>query len=132
MAHRYEAAALAGDTAAAADLRWLYDDLGEPVRRDHWKRIAAEGGDHDACGSHDLALRPPQGPPGGTETAGYCCLVLNRIGRHAEAEELLRLAAENWWADVRSRYSSDDLDMLSRMLNPEDELAAAEEALAAG
>ncbi|MFJ9851612.1 hypothetical protein [Streptomyces sp. NPDC101150] len=48
MIHRYEPAALAGDSAAA-DLRWLHDDLGEPVRRDHWKRIAAESGHHDAC-----------------------------------------------------------------------------------
>ncbi|MGW6399489.1 hypothetical protein [Streptomyces sp. NPDC055134] len=59
-------------------------------------------------------------------------LVLNRTGRHAEAADLLRVAAEQWREDVRSRYDSDELDTLSRMLDPEDELEAAEEALAAG
>ncbi|MFE1315228.1 sel1 repeat family protein [Streptomyces sp. NPDC058755] len=181
MVRWYEPAALAGDAAAAADLGRLCADLGEPVRRDHWKRIAAEAGDHDACsgmgwlsdyhkdyqeaerwyvraaadntplhamfagkaiaqrGGYEEAepyLRKAweegQGKAFATEAAGYYGLVLNRIGRHAEARELLRVAAENWWEDVRSRYNSDDLDMLSRMLDPEDELAAAEEALAAG
>ncbi|MCX5084416.1 sel1 repeat family protein [Streptomyces sp. NPDC056121] len=176
----HEPAALAGDRAAAADLRWLYDDLGEPVLRDHWKRIAAEAGDHDACsamarlsdhhkdyqeaerwyiraaadnsalnamlagkaiaqrGGYEEAepyLRKAweegRDEAFGTETAGYYGLVLNRTGRHAEAVDLLRVAAEQWWEDVRSRYDSDDLDMLSRMLAPEEELEAAEQALAA-
>ncbi|MER6994868.1 sel1 repeat family protein [Streptomyces sp. NPDC000410] len=181
MVPRHEPAALAGDAAAAADLGWLYRDLGEPVRRDHWKRIAAEAGDHDACSDmgwlsdyhkdyqeaerwyiraaadgsalHAMFAGKAIAQRGGyeeaepylrkawedgreeafgTETAGYYGLVLNRLGRHAEAVELLRVAAENWWDDVRVRYSRDDLDVLSRMVDPEEELEAAEEALAAG
>ncbi|MFH8735450.1 hypothetical protein [Streptomyces sp. NPDC017964] len=68
----------------------------------------------------------------GTETARYYGLVLNRTGRHKEAVDVLRVAAEHWREDVRSRYDADDLDVLSRMLDPQDELEAAEEALAAG
>ncbi|MFD3477108.1 sel1 repeat family protein [Streptomyces sp. NPDC058695] len=177
----HEPAALEGDVAAAADLRWLYDDLGEPVRRDHWKRIAAEAGDHDACGAMAWlsdyhkdyqeaerwyvraaadssalnamlagkaiaqrgayeeaepflrkAWEEGRDEAFGTETAGYYGLVLNRTGRHEEAVDVLRVAAEHWQEDVRSRYDADDLDVLSRMLDPQDELEAAEEALAAG
>ncbi|MEU6746577.1 hypothetical protein ABZ914_10175 [Spirillospora sp. NPDC046719] len=177
----YEPAALAGDAAAAADLRELYRTLGDPVRRDHWTRVAAEAGDRGACNAmawlsdyhrdyqeaERWYVRAADGGSAlyammagkalaqrgkyeeaepylrraweegsdeafGTETAGYYGLVLNRTGRHDEAVDLLSIAAASWWEDVRSRYDSDDLDMLSRMMDPEEELKAAEEALAAG
>ncbi|MEU9502467.1 sel1 repeat family protein [Streptomyces sp. NPDC048196] len=180
MLHRYEAAAIAGDTAAAADLASLYEELGKPEQRDHWNRIAAEAGDHDSCsgmawlsdyhkdyqeaerwfiraaadksplramlagkaitqrGGYEEAepyLRKAweegREEAFGTETAGYYGLVLNRLGRHAEARELLSLAAERWWDDVMPRYRANDLDVMARMLDPEEELEAAEEALAA-
>ncbi|MGI5324972.1 hypothetical protein [Actinomadura nitritigenes] len=177
----YEPAALAGDAAAAADLQELYRTLGDPVRRDHWTRVAAEAGDHDACNAmawlsdyhHDYQeaerwyVRAADGGSAlyamlagkalaqrgkyeeaepylrrawdegrdeafETEAAGYYGLVLNRTGRHEEAADLLCIAAVSWREDVRSRYDTDDLDMLARMLDPEEELKAAEEALAAG
>ncbi|WP_330452521.1 MULTISPECIES: sel1 repeat family protein [unclassified Streptomyces] len=64
-----------------------------------------------------------------TETAGYYGVALRHLGRLAEAMELLTIAAETWDEDVLSRYDRDDLDLQARMISPEDELEALDEAL---
>ncbi|QNS08908.1 sel1 repeat family protein [Streptomyces xanthii] len=64
------------------------------------------------------------------EAAGYYGLALHRLGRLAEAVEPLEAAAEHW-DEVRARYSPDDLDVLSRMVRPDEELVAVKEKLAA-
>ncbi|KUM91079.1 hypothetical protein AQI88_38505 [Streptomyces cellostaticus] len=66
-----------------------------------------------------------------TEAAGYYGLVLHRLGRLVEAIEPLRTAAARWDEDVSARYSRDDLDVLSRTVDPEEELAHVEAALTA-
>ncbi|MET8745258.1 tetratricopeptide repeat protein [Streptomyces sp. NPDC004728] len=66
-----------------------------------------------------------------TEAAGYYGLVLHRLGRLAEATEPLRTATARWDDDVSARYSRDDLDVLSRTVDPEKELAEVEAALSA-
>ncbi|MFF1734877.1 hypothetical protein [Streptomyces sp. NPDC058247] len=95
------------------------------------KAIAQRGGNEEAEPYLRKAWEEGRDESFGTEAAGYYGLVLNRTGRHAEAVDLLRLAAEHWQEDVRSCYDADDLDVLARMLDPEEELAAAEQALVA-
>lgn len=81
----------------------------EPYLRRAWE----EGDDNDAFR---------------TETAGYYGTALRHLGRLDEAMGLLATAAEGW-RDVRSLYSTDDLDALSRMIDPAKELEALDEAL---
>ncbi|MFF5213261.1 tetratricopeptide repeat protein [Streptosporangium sp. NPDC000396] len=69
--------------------------------------------------------------PYGVEAAGYYGMVLHRLGRSAEAVPPLRTAAERW-PEVRRRYDPDDLELLTRMVDPAKELAEAEAASAAG
>ncbi|MDI3408115.1 hypothetical protein [Streptomyces cavernicola] len=70
------------------------------------------------------------GEPHGTEAAGYYGLVLHRLGRLAEAVEPLEEAALSWDEDVRPRYSRDDLTVLARMMDPQQELEKVNAALA--
>jgi len=65
------------------------------------------------------------------EAAGYYGLVLNELGRHAEAVEPLSFAAERW-DEVLDRYDRDDLAIRVRMTDPDEELERAHEASAAG
>lgn len=142
-------AAEAGDHDACDTMGWLSNYHRDYQEAERWyvraaagggalhamtagKAIAQRGGYEEAEPYLRKAWEEGRDKAFGTETAGYYGLVLNRTGRHAEAAELLRVAAERWWEDVRSRYDTDDLDMLSRMLDPEEELEAAEQALAAG
>lgn len=62
------------------------------------------------------------------ETAGYYGTALRHLGRLDEAMGLLATAAEGWH-DVRRIYGTDDLDVLSRMIDPAKELEALDEAL---
>ncbi|MEU2021949.1 sel1 repeat family protein [Streptomyces sp. NPDC016469] len=84
----------------------------EPYLRRAWE----EGDDHDAFR---------------TETAGYYGVALRHLGRLDEAMDLLTIADERWYEDVRSRYNTDDLDVLARMIDPEKELEALDEAMEA-
>ncbi|WP_369236648.1 tetratricopeptide repeat protein [Streptomyces sp. R21] len=72
-----------------------------------------------------------EGPEYAVEAAAYHGLVLNRLGRPAEAVEPLRFAAPRW-DEVRRRYDRDDLALLARTVDPEEELRRAEAAQAAG
>jgi TPR repeat protein len=147
--HWTRVAAEAGDHDACNTMGWLSDYHRDYQEAERWYVRAAEGGSalYAMMAGKALAQRggyeeaepylrraweEGRDEAFGTETAGYYGLVLNRTGRHAEAADLLRVAAERWWEDVRSRYDPDDLDMLSRMLDPEEELEAAEQALATG
>ncbi|MCG7525461.1 sel1 repeat family protein [Streptomyces sp. OfavH-34-F] len=64
-----------------------------------------------------------------TETAGYYGTALRHLGRAEEALDLLTLAAERWEDDVLPRYDPNDLDQRGRMIDPEEQLEAAEAAM---
>ncbi|NGO75975.1 sel1 repeat family protein [Streptomyces sp. YC504] len=68
--------------------------------------------------------------PQWVEAAGYYGLALARLGRPEEAETPLREAAERWGAEIRPHYDSDDLEALTRMVDPAKELAKVEALLA--
>ncbi|WP_173097303.1 sel1 repeat family protein [Actinomadura verrucosospora] len=141
-------AAEAGDLDACYAMAWLSEYHHDYQEAERWfvraaadgsalrammagKALAQRGAYEEAEPYLRKAWEEGRDEAFGTETAGYLGLVLNRTGRHEEAVELLTLAAATWREDVRSRYGSDDLQMLARMLRPEEELEAAEQALAA-
>lgn len=147
--HWYRQAAETGHHDACNQMGWLSEHHKDYQESERWYVRAAEGGaplnamlagklkaQRGAYAEAEPYLRKAweegQEYAYRTEAAGYYGLVLHRLGRHADAIEPLRCAAESWREDVRSRYSRDDLDVLARMADPEKELAAAEAALSAG
>lgn len=70
-------------------------------------------------------------PEYAVEAAGYHGLVLNRLGRPVEAVEPVRFAAARW-DEMRRRYDPDDLALLARTADPEEERERAQAAPAAG
>lgn len=146
--HWHRVAALAGHTDACSSMGWLSEYHKDYQEAERWYVRAADDGTalHAMLAGKAKAQRGAyeeaepylrraweegRGAGFGTEAAGYYGLALNRLGRPAEAVEPLRVAADRWGDDVRPRYDPDDLDVLSRMADPEAELAWAQEALAA-
>ncbi|MBB1245442.1 sel1 repeat family protein [Streptomyces durbertensis] len=144
----YRTAAEAGHHGACHHMGWLSEHHHDFQEAERWYERAARGGSalsamlagklkaqRGAYGEAEPLLREAWEGSGDadyrTETAGYYGLTLHRLGRLTDALEPLRLAAERWDEDVRPRYRSDDLTVLSRMVDPGRELAAIEAALTA-
>ncbi|MFF3956531.1 sel1 repeat family protein [Streptomyces sp. NPDC001890] len=144
----HRTAAEAGHHDACNQMGWLSEYHRDYQEAERWYVLAADDGSQlntmlagklkaqrGAYAEAEPYLRMAweQGgdSPYRTEAAGYYGLVLHRLGRLAEATEPLRTAAARWDDDVRARYSRDDLDVLSRTVDPEKELAKVEAALKA-
>ncbi|UNO43552.1 sel1 repeat family protein [Streptomyces sp. MST-110588] len=145
--HWYRKAAEAGHHEACQQMGWLSEYHRDYQEAERWYvRAAGDGSPLHAMfagklkaqrGAYSEAepyLRTAWEEGGdfeyGTEAAGYYGLVLHRLGRLTEAVEPLRTAAARWEEDVYARYGMDDLNVLARMADPEEELAAVEAALA--
>ncbi|TGB13242.1 sel1 repeat family protein [Streptomyces palmae] len=144
----YRTAAEAGHHGACHRMGWLSEHHRDYQEAERWYvRAAADGSPLNAMlagklkaqrGAYAEAeplLRAAWEQGGdfswGTEAAGYYGLVLHRLGRLTEALEPLRTAAARWDDDVSPRYDWDDLEALSREVDPERELAQVEAALSA-